>query len=427
MIYTLNKADRKITGTISLTGSKSISNRALLIRALCADHFEIKRLAAANDTELMEALLASEEEVRDAGPAGTTFRFLTAFLALQPGTQVLTGTERMKQRPIGVLVDALRQLGAQIEYLEKEGYPPLQIGRAENLGKNNQLRISASTSSQYISALLMIAPTLPQGLKLTLEGQVVSRSYIEMTLGLMRYFGVTADWKDDTIEIAPQPYQARDFTVEADWSAASYHYALGAFAEELDLQLDGLFQESTQGDAALVPIMEQFGIQSTFNETGVHLTKSGQAPSPMFEWDFLLCPDIAQTMAVICAGLGVHGLFSGLETLSIKETDRIKALQQELAKVNAFFSKLPPRFSPASQKQYYMLEGKADLTQTPTFDTYEDHRMAMAFAPLAMLGTIQIREPMVVEKSYPHFYEDLEFLGFSVDRSLANRQQAVDE
>lgn len=416
MTYTLSKTNRHIKGTLSLTGSKSISNRALLIQALCEEPFEIKRLAAANDTELMQALIASTEEVRDAGPAGTTFRFLTAYLSLQPGSQILTGTERMKQRPIGVLVDALRSLGANIEYLEKEGYPPLKIGEADTLSASNKLSISAGTSSQYISALLMIAPVLPNGLELTLEGNIVSRSYIEMTLGLMRHFGVSAEWEENTIKVAPQKYQARDFTVEADWSAASYHYALAAFADELDLQLDGLFEDSTQGDAALVPIMEHFGIQSTFNETGVRLTKSGKELPLMFEWDYLLCPDIAQTMAVICAGLGIQGLFSGLETLSIKETDRIKALQVELGKVQAYFSKLPLRFSPGSQKQYFMVEGKADLSNPPTFDTYEDHRMAMAFAPLAMYGTVHIADPMVVDKSYPHFYEDLEFLGFTVEK-----------
>lgn len=416
MTYEISKADGKIQARLSLTGSKSISNRALLIRALCKEPFEIKRLAAANDTELMQALLASDEEVRDAGPAGTTFRFLTAYLALQPGSQILTGTERMKQRPIGVLVEALRRLGANIEYLEKDGYPPLRIGEAQDLGKTNQLSISAGTSSQYISALLMIAPVLPNGLELTLEGNIVSRSYIEMTLGLMRHFGVTAQWEGNTIIVAPQAYQAREFTVEADWSAASYHYAMAAFSSELDLQLDGLFPESFQGDAALVPIMEQFGIQSTFNETGVRLTRSDKALPAIFEWDFILCPDIAQTMAVVCAGLGVQGFFTGLETLSIKETDRIAALKQELAKVQAHFSKLPARFSPVTQKEFFQVDGKADLAQIPTFDTYEDHRMAMAFAPLAMYGPVRIDEPMVVEKSYPHFYEDLELLGFEVKR-----------
>jgi 3-phosphoshikimate 1-carboxyvinyltransferase len=416
MTYEISKPDRRIQASLSLTGSKSISNRALLIRALCEEPFAINRLAAANDTELMESLLASDEEVRDAGPAGTTFRFLTAYLALQPGSQILTGTERMKQRPIGVLVNALRKLGANIEYLEKEGYPPLRIGEAKDLGKTNKLSISAGTSSQYISALLMIAPVLPAGLELTLEGNIVSRSYIEMTLGLMRYFGVTAEWDGNTIKVPPQKYQAREFTVEADWSAASYHYAMAAFSTELDLQLDGLFADSTQGDAALVPIMEQFGIKSTFNETGVRLTRSDKPLPLVFEWDFILCPDIAQTMAVVCAGLGVQGFFTGLETLSIKETDRIAALKNELAKVKAYFSKLPARFSPTSRKEFYQIDGKADLSETPTFATYEDHRMAMAFAPLAMFGPVRIEEPMVVEKSYPHFYEDLELLGFGVKR-----------
>lgn len=416
MIYTLHKPNRSIKGRLRLTGSKSISNRALIIRALSGEDFPIERLAEANDTDLMMRLLASKEEVRDAGPAGTTFRFLTAYLALQPGSQVLTGTERMKQRPIGVLVEALRQLGADIEYMDKEGYPPLRIGAPAGLGKTNKLSISAGTSSQFISALLMIAPVLPNGLQLQLEGNIVSRSYIEMTLGLMEHFGVKHQWEEQTIKIEPQVYQSQPFVVEADWSAASYHYALAAFADELDLQLDGLFENSFQGDAALVEIMEQFGVQSEFNDTGVRLLKSTKAVPPMFEWDFLLCPDIAQSLAVICAGLGIHGLFSGLETLSIKETDRIKALKNELGKVQAFLSKLPERFAPKSNKQFYMVEGKAAFDSEPTFATYEDHRMAMAFAPLAMLGKIHIEDPMVVVKSYPAFYEDLEGLGFVVER-----------
>ncbi len=416
MIYQLHKPNRKIQGHLRLTGSKSISNRALIIRALSGEDFPIEQLAKANDTDLMMALLASDETVRDAGPAGTTFRFLTAYLSLQEGSQILTGTERMKQRPIGVLVEALRQLGANIEYLEEEGYPPLRIGEPSDLGKNNELRISAGTSSQFISALLMIAPVLPQGLRLHLDGKIVSRSYIEMTLGLMRHFGVTHEWEGQTISIQPQAYIPKPFVAEADWSAASYHYAMAAFADELDLQLDGLFENSFQGDAALVEIMEQFGVHSEFNETGVRLTKTGAALPPMFEWDFILCPDIAQTMAVICAGLGVQGLFTGLETLSIKETDRIQALKNELGKVTAYLSKLPARFSPNSNKEYFTVEGTASFGDVPTFDTYEDHRMAMAFAPLAMLGQIKIEDPMVVIKSYPAFYEDLELLGFVVER-----------
>lgn len=416
MTYQLHKPNRKIQGHLRLTGSKSISNRALIIRALSGEDFPIEQLAKANDTDLMMALLASDEIVRDAGPAGTTFRFLTAYLSLQGGSQVLTGTERMKQRPIGVLVEALRQLGANIEYLEEEGYPPLRIGEPSDLGKNNELRISAGTSSQFISALLMIAPVLPQGLRLHLEGKIVSRSYIEMTLGLMRHFGVAHEWEGQTISIQPQSYIPKPFVAEADWSAASYHYAMAAFADELDLQLDGLFENSFQGDAALVEMMEQFGVHSEFNETGVRLTKTGAALPPMFEWDFILCPDIAQTMAVICAGLGVQGLFTGLETLSIKETDRIQALKNELGKVSAYLSKLPARFSPNSNKEYFTVEGTASFDNVPAFDTYEDHRMAMSFAPLAMFGQIKIEDPMVVIKSYPAFYEDLELLGFVVER-----------
>lgn len=415
MIYTISKPNRRIVGEITLTGSKSISNRVQIIRALCEDTFPIHRLAKAKDTEVLEELLASEKIIRDAGPAGTTFRFLTAYLSLQPDIQILTGTERMKKRPIGVLVDALRKLGADIEYVENEGYPPLQINPPrEDFGRNNRLKIAANTSSQYISAILMIAPTLPRGLELTLEGNIVSRSYIEMTLALMRYFGVTAGWKENIIKINPQDYKPKEFTVEADWSAASYYYAMAVFADELDLQINGLFKESVQGDAVLATMMEKFGIQTEFNDRGIRLTKKGTTLPPIFEYDFLEYPDLAQTLAVVCAGAGVHGIFTGLETLRIKETDRIAALQTELGKVQSFLSKLPEKFAKKSGKQYFQVEGKAVVENMPTFATYEDHRMAMAFAPLAMFGDIKVEDPNVVEKSYPDFWRDLEQLGFEV-------------
>jgi len=415
MIYTIKKPNRNIKGEINLTTSKSLSNRALIIRALSGEDFPIHKLAASKDTETLLDLLSSEATTLDTGAAGTTFRFMTAYLALQEGTQILTGSERMKQRPIGGLVEALNELGADIEYMEKEGYPPLKI-KTPNDFSSNKLSISAGTSSQFISALLMIAPTLSNGLELTLDGKIVSRSYIEMTLRLMEYFGVSHQWKDNVITIRPQKYKGREYTVEADWSAASYHYAFAAFADELDLQVNGLTDQKIQGDAILPEIMERFGIKTTYNEKGLHLSKTGDAPKPMFEWDFILCPDIAQTLAVICGGLGVHGLFTGLETLSIKETDRIAAVRDELAKVQVWFSKLPPKFSKKSDKEFFMIENKA-VVEGPTFPTYEDHRMAMAFAPLAMLGTIHIDEPMVVVKSYPKFYEDMELLGFEVNRN----------
>lgn len=419
MTYLISKSNRSIKGEITLNGSKSISNRALIIRALSGENFSIKRISTSKDTITLEKLLAelshqkeSEPIELNTGHAGTTFRFLTGFLAAQKGTQVLTGSDRMKQRPIGILVKALRELGADIQYLENEGYPPLLIKETSAEWKN-KLTIAANTSSQYISSLLMLAPTLPNGLELTLDGKIVSIPYIQMTLNLMEEFGVQHTWEGNKITIAPQQYQGKDFVVEADWSAASYHFSLAILAEEVDLQLNGLFEKSTQGDAAIVQIAEQFGITSTFNKNGIHLKKSGDTPTKMFEYDFLECPDIAQTLAVICGGLGTTGLFTGLDTLSIKETDRIAALQNELQKVQVFFSKLPPKFSKKSDKTFHMVEGTS-VVDLPTFATYEDHRMAMAFAPLAFFGKIKIENPMVVIKSYPDFYKDLEKLGFDI-------------
>ena len=426
MTYLISKSDKIIKGEITLNGSKSISNRALILRALSGQEFSIKRISTSKDTITLEKLLAEfanqkegEQVELNTGHAGTTFRFLTGYLAAQKGTQVLTGSDRMKQRPIGILVEALRELGADIKYLANEGYPPLQIGERKKDFSNanaNTLTISANTSSQYISSLLMLAPTLPNGLELTLDGKIVSVPYIQMTLKLMEGFGVQYTWEGNTISIAPQKYEGKDFIVEADWSAASYHFSLAILADEVDLQLNGLFEKSTQGDAAIVQMAEQFGITSTFNDKGIHLKKSGNAPTQMFEYDFLECPDIAQTLAVICGGLGTMGLFTGLDTLSIKETDRIAALQNELQKVQVFFSKLPPKFSKNSDKIFHMTEGKA-VVENPTFETYEDHRMAMAFAPLAFFGKIKIEKPMVVVKSYPGFYKDLEQLGFLIEET----------
>lgn len=414
-MYLIQKSDQRLIGEITLAGSKSISNRALIMQALCEADFPIHRLANAKDTQLLQSLLNRDEAVLDAGAAGTTFRFLTAYLAIQPGVQVLTGTERMKQRPIKILVEALRQLGATIHYMEQEGYPPLEIGQPTDEDRTNQLTIAADTSSQYISALLMIAPVLPNGLELTLIGKMVSRPYIEMTLAMMQYFGIQFTWEGNVITVPPQAYQARPFIVEADWSAASYYYAMAAFAEEVDLQLNGLFENSTQGDAALVSMMKKFGINTEFNSEGIRLRKSGMAPQPVFEYDFIECPDLAQTLAVVCAGTSVHGVFTGLETLRIKETDRIAALKNELAKVGAIMAALPPRFSSKTDKQYFSVEGPVTVENTPVFSTYEDHRMAMAFAPLALFAPVKIEDPAVVEKSYPDFWEDLKKLGFEVE------------
>lgn len=413
MTIQLSKKSPDIQGHISLASSKSISNRVLIIRALCQDNFEIERLANAQDTQTLDHLLKTKPDVYDAGAAGTTFRFLTAFLCQQSGSQVLTGSKRMKERPIGVLVNALKQMGADIEYLEKDGYPPLKINEATSFGQQYQISIPANTSSQYITALLLLGPSLPHGLELTLEGKIVSRPYIEMTLKTMAYFGVQHQWEGQCIKIVPQSYQACPFTVEADWSAASYYYSIAALSDECSLQLDGLFQESLQGDAVCQQLYKNFGVETSFNAKGLLISKAKNAVcSPVLEYDFLECPDIAQTLAVSCAALGVHGLFSGLETLRIKETDRIAALETELAKVNTFLMAVPKRFAEKSEKELFLIEGKANWATPPTFDTYEDHRMAMAFAPLAIKNPIKIADAMVVGKSYPDFWRDLEVLGF---------------
>ncbi|NBU35816.1 MAG: 3-phosphoshikimate 1-carboxyvinyltransferase [Bacteroidetes bacterium] len=413
MNYKLSFTGNILKGEITLAGSKSVSNRVLIIQALCENDFKIDALANANDTALLSELLQSKEEILDAGPAGTTFRFMTAYLALFGGKRVLTGSERMKQRPIKVLVDALRSLGASISYLENEGYPPLQITSGSIVG-NKKLSIPANTSSQYISALLLIAPSLPGGITLELTGKIVSRPYIEMTLGLMQYFGISHQWENNLIVIPEMPYEARPFVVEADWSAASYYYSLAAMSEQADIFLNGLFENSLQGDAALIEIFQHFGVKTSFTSKGIRLIKK-DTPLPVdFHYDFILCPDLAQTLAVVCAGLGVKGYFSGLETLRIKETDRIQALENEISKGGCHIT----LFSSDSQtgKEVFEVSGKFETNKIPVFKTYEDHRMAMAFAPLALLMPVEIEEPRVVVKSYPDFWNDFQKLGLLIQQ-----------
>ncbi|HRI60498.1 MAG TPA: 3-phosphoshikimate 1-carboxyvinyltransferase, partial [Saprospiraceae bacterium] len=325
----LSKPDRSLHGEIALDGSKSISNRALIVLALAGANPAdwLTNLSTSKDTATLLRLLKQTGNNYDAGDAGTTFRFLTAYLAMQPGTQILTGSARMRERPVGGLVQALRRIGAEIEFLEKEGYPPLKISAMDKTNPKGQatVRIDAGTSSQFLSALLMVGPYLPEGLQLIPEGKPVSRPYLEMTLQLMRHFGAQADWQGNTIVVEPGQYTPRPFTVEADWSAASYWYEMAAFADQLDLRLNGLFEDSWQGDSVVATMMQQFGIQTSFEKAPlplgggagggvVYLKKSGAPLTSLFEWDFVECPDIAQTLAVTCAGLGVRGIFTGLET-----------------------------------------------------------------------------------------------------------------
>lgn len=406
---------KKINATISLGGSKSISNRILLIRALCDIKFKIENLSTSDDTQTLDKLLSENSNHYDAGHAGTTFRFLTAFLAFKEGSQYLTGSERMQNRPIKALVDALIKIGANIEYEKEEGYPPLIIHSPSSEIKK-EVNIRSNISSQYISALLMMAPTLPQGLTLNLECEIVSLPYLKMTLAILSEFGIEYFFENNSILIKPQTYQSKDYFVESDWSAASYYYSMAAIAEEAEIVLKGLNNNSLQGDAKMAEIAEKFGIKTEYGDKAISIHKIKNHTNPeLFEYDFIEQPDIAQTVFAMCGALNTKGLFTGLQTLYIKETNRIQACKNELAKIGISLSKLPAAFSKNSSKEYFLLEGNINFNEMPHFDTYHDHRMAMSLASLALLHEITINDYEVVSKSYPEFWDDLKKCNFDVE------------
>lgn len=395
---------------ITLNGSKSISNRALIIRALCDDgHFEIDNLSTAKDTTTLLSLLdtIADGDMLDAGAAGTTFRFLTAYLALQDGAQILTGSERMKHRPIGDLVSALRQLGAEIDYLKVEGFPPLKIHSLKP-SQVNEITLPANISSQFISALMLIAPALPTGLTIHLQGDIVSLPYLVMTKELMTYFGAQVDFDGTSFSIPARPYKAKSLEVEGDWSAASYYYSIVAFEKiGYQINLKGLHQESVQGDQVIADIAERFGVDTIYEKDGITIKKTKEIKKQNFDYDFILCPDLAQTVSIMMAGLGVEGRLTGLKTLRIKETDRIFALQKELSKVGVTVDDL-------QQNDIIVQRGQIKMKNIILFDTYEDHRMAMTLTTLGIFGDIEIHHPDVVKKSYPNFWNDLERIGFKI-------------
>ncbi|MGB3779026.1 MAG: 3-phosphoshikimate 1-carboxyvinyltransferase [Tunicatimonas sp.] len=396
-----------IEAEVQLAASKSESNRALVIQALSDEEITLHNLSEARDTQTMQRLLQSAEPEWDVLDAGTTMRFLIAYSAVARMGKLLKGTARMHQRPVKLLVDALRGLGADIAYLENEGYPPVLVRGFTNGQTARRVSIRGDVSSQYISALLMIAPTLADGLELSLTGKVGSRPYIEMTLGLMGHFGIKHHWNEDNlIRIDPQPYRAGTYTIESDWSGASYWYSLVALADNARVKLLGLRQPSWQGDSAIVGIMDQLGVATAFEEDGVKLTKKASAET--LTQDFSDCPDLAQTVAVVCAAKQIPATLNGLESLRIKETDRVAALQNELAKIGATLEEENGRGKIMPSNDGY--SGK-ELE----FNTYEDHRMAMAFAPLATKATVTIEEPEVVNKSYPRFWEDLATAGIATE------------
>ena len=405
----------RLEATISLPASKSISNRALIIYALSGGKNMPSNLSDCDDTEVIINALRNMPEEIDIKAAGTAMRFMTAYLSVMEGTHILTGTERMKHRPIAILVDALRKLGANIEYVGTEGYPPLRItGQSLNGGL---LEIPGNVSSQYISALLMTAPMLKEGMTLHLLGDIISRPYIDLTLWMMGEFGADAEWfSNDTIVVKPQPYKSRDYFIESDWSGASYWYEMMALCADKrsEVKLTGLMDGSKQGDSTTRYIFSLLGVKTQFEskQAGVAQTvtlKQNGRCVPKLEYDFINSPDLAQTFVVTCAAKGIPFHFKGLSTLKIKETDRIEALKTEMRKLGYVLQD--------HNNSELIWDGeRCDPSFEQGIDTYEDHRMALAFAPYALLhDKLIINNPQVVTKSYPHYWEDLRLAGFTIE------------
>ena len=405
------KGNKHIDTAITLTGSKSECNRALIISALSRGLVEIDNMSNAADTVTLSHILlnisqnAPHQQTIDVGPAGTAMRFLTAFLSVQQGEFILTGTERMKQRPIGILAEALKAIGADISYAGAEGFPPLVI-KAPLKQCKARVGIKGDVSSQYISALLMVAPTLPQGLTLEIEGELTSVPYVKMTLDMLQEAGISHSWHGNQINIQAQNFKSAILAVEPDWSAASYWYSIACLSESARIDLPYLKDKSLQGDSRIREIMTDFGVATSKTEKGISITHTPTSFTDQV-LDLKDCPDLAQTIIVCAAVLGKNLSFTGLETLKIKETDRILALQTELAKLGVVLKE--------AELIYTLDCNNLHFPKKVSFATYEDHRMAMAFAPLSLLiEEVELEEMNVVEKSYPDFWRDLEKAGFTV-------------
>ena len=413
----LTKENIKEIVSIQLPSSKSISNRVLIINALSGDSELPLNVSDCDDTNVMIQWLGSKPDTVDIGAAGTAMRFSTALLAVSEGEHIITGSPRMKQRPVAVLVDALRSIGADISYVENDGFPPLKIQGNPAL-KGGEITLRGDVSSQYISALLMIGPYLQNGLKLNLTGDIISRAYIDMTIDLMTEFGADVEWADDSsIIVKPGRYDKQRYVVEADWSASSYWYEIIALSDECtSVFLPNLSPYSLQGDSAVADIFELLGVNTDFlideeDNSCVRLSKTGNVVKT-FEYDFSNQPDLAQTLAVTCCMMDIPFHLTGLSTLRIKETDRLNALKAELAKLGFDIQVL--------NDSELLWDGKRrklsdEQLRAIAIDTYDDHRMAMAFAPAALKnGAIIINHPEVVSKSYPNFWNDMQSAGFSI-------------
>ena len=403
----LNQSICNLQSSIKISGSKSETNRLLLLQALYSN-ISLENTSNSDDSEVMIKALISNETVIDIHHAGTAMRFLTAYFSIREGKEViLTGSSRMKERPIKILVEALKQLGAEISYEENEGFPPIKI-----IGKRitqNKVSLPANVSSQYISALLLIAPKLENGLELTLIGEITSIPYIKMTLALLNEVGVETSFLENVVTVKPKlsivNYQ---LLIESDWSSASYFYSIIALSElGTKITLSSYKQNSLQGDSVLAEIYKDFGVETAFEDNNIILKKSKTHDPQPTTYNLNNAPDIAQTIAVTCFGLGISCRLTGLHTLKIKETDRLEALQIELTKLGATISVTNDSLT---------LENSSKINSNIKIKTYQDHRMAMAFAPLALKTSIIIEDAKVVSKSYPNFWNDLQSIGFQIDK-----------
>ena len=396
----------KSKSEISITGSKSESNRLLIINALYSN-IELSNLSNSDDTKVLIKSLSNLNDEIDIHHAGTAMRFLTAFLAqIQNREFIITGSDRMQERPIGILVDSLNELGFELRYIGKKGFPPLKI-----LGKKNiksEIKLNSTVSSQYISALMLIAPSLENGLKIILEGQIISKPYIILTLNILKKIGVNCTFKKNIIEIKNHSKsQISEYTVESDWSSASYFYSIVSLSENTTIVLSSFFDNSFQGDSKVSKIYESFGVKTTYKENTIHLTKMKNYSKPdSLEFDLLENPDLAQTISVTAMCMGIPLILTGLQTLKIKETDRIIALKNELSKLgaNVDYNENSISINPPNK-----------LNENINIKTYDDHRMALSFSPVGLIMPIYIEDYNVVSKSYPDYWSDLKSIGFNIE------------
>lgn len=400
----LQTTQHNLQGQIAVTGSKSETNRLLLLKALFPN-ITLANTSNSDDSEVMQKALIGNDEIVDIHHAGTAMRFLTAYFAVNEGREVvMTGSHRMQERPIKILVEALAQLGVEISYQKEEGYPPIRIkGKKVTASK---VTLAANVSSQYISALLLVASKLENGLELTLEGEITSVTYIKMTLALLNDLDIQTSFEGNVIKVYPKAeVESKEMVVESDWSSASYFFSLVALAETASITLSSYKKDSLQGDSALVSLYEKMGVHTTFQDNQMTLVKQENFKFETVNFELNNTPDIAQTIVVTCLGLGIGCHLTGLHTLKIKETDRLEALRIELTKLGANISVTNDSLT---------LVASQNINHNVKIATYNDHRMAMAFAPLALKVPIIIEDAEVVSKSYPDFWNDLKQLNFEI-------------